>query len=679
MNSHPSPIEHMDVERRSSSPKRKKVRQKYAPKACVSCRRSKLKCSGENPCQRCMDNGKRCFFSEDQTAAEALQNLSRPTPALQSQASNTSGNGNSIPRRSLMPSDNGTERRASDASTRGMSMEARMARIEAMMEALMRDRGLAMTPMGSIEREDNGSDGFRGDAALSVPPLDPINPALAFMGQPSFFSHEPSDSGNSALPGPGPAFNGEPPHLIQVGNKKLPYPSPADYQQYLASFFTDIHLSHPCIDESEFRGRSEHMLASTTIPLQDHQFLALNYSIFACCDILLNVAPIDTGKPKGWRWLELADDLVDKRSLLNGSGDLTLIQCVLFQAIYYSYADMPDPAYNTIGAAARLAFQSSLHQQSTWTNITTAQAYERICTFWNVFVQDRFISLTFGRPYTIHETDIQVEAPADLSERAMLYKADEIDPRRFIDHYIHYMILWARYADNNIDGRSLDGATQEVIDRQISYFLEQDLQTLEIPHAQPVGATVPPLKVFITQKKTDFVLWGLRSVITSLQYDDNHASHFSNLAVFTVSRMATFAQDIRQPFSLRHRMVSSLSNALLVLCSLLVRNVAGRNQSHVEAFRDALALLRDLAYSLLYAKRVLSDFESLVDIVEEVVDGKAVPGNVAELFPYRSASPPFRLPHAPGTARGIEGTHAVGNGNGNSNGPGENGCGVLWL
>jgi hypothetical protein len=284
-----------------------------------------------------MDNGKRCFFSEDQTAAEALQNLSRPTPTLQTQASNTSGNGNNLSRRSLMPSDNGTERRASDASTRGMSMEARMARIEAMMEALMRDRGLTMTPMGSVEREENGSDGFRGDAALPVPPLDPINPALAFMGQPSLFSHEPSDRGNSALSVPGSPYNVEPTHLIQLGNKKLPYPSPADYQQYLASFFTDIHLSHPCIDEPEFRSRSEHMLANTAIPPEDCQFLALNYTIFACCDILLNVAPIDTGKPKGWRWLELADDLVDKRSLLSGSGDLTLIQCVLFQVRFWTF------------------------------------------------------------------------------------------------------------------------------------------------------------------------------------------------------------------------------------------------------------------------------------------------------------------------------------------------------
>jgi hypothetical protein len=259
----------------------------------------------------------------------------------------------------------------------------------------------------------------------------------------------------------------------------------------------------------------------------------------------------------------------------------------------------------------------------------------------------------------------------------MLYKADGVDPRRFVDHYIHYVMLWARYADNNIGGRSLDGATQEIIDRQISYFLEQDLPGLAIPYTQPGSATIPPLKVFITQKKTDFVLWGFRSVITSLHYDDSHASHFGNLAVFTVNQMVTFAQDIRQPFSLRHRMVSSLSNALLVLCSLLVHNIAERNQAHIDAFRDALALLRELSCSQLYAKRVLSDFESLVDVVEEVIDGKAVPGNVAELFPYRSPNPHIRPPPTSGTATGVEGTHSAGNGIRSR--PSETGYGVLWL
>ncbi|KAI4702666.1 hypothetical protein J4E89_010388 [Alternaria sp. Ai002NY15] len=667
-------MEHMDVERRSSSPKRKKVRQKYAPKACKSrlslwfgasqasyaafrwfrsgstqLARQDDECSGENPCQRCMDNGKRCFFSEDQTAAEALQNLSRPTPALHTQASNTSANGNShnIPRRSLMPSEHGTERRASDASTRGMTMEARMARIEAMMEALMRDRGLTMTPMGSVEREENGSDAFRGDAALSVPPLDPINPALAFMGQPSLFSQESADPAIPVAPGADSPINGDPSHLVQVGNRKLSFPSPADYQQYLASFFTDIHLSHPCIDEPEFRNRSQHMLASTTIPSEDREFLALNYTIFACCDVLLNVAPIDTGKCKGWRWLEMADELVDKRSLLSGCGDLTLIQCVLFQAIYYQYADMPGPAYNTIGAAATLALQFSLHQQSTWTNITTVQAYERICTFWNIFVQDRFISLTCGRPYRIHETDIQVEAPVDLSQRANLYKPDDSDdPRPFIDHYIHYVILWARYSSNAVDGRSLDSTTQDIIDRQISHYLDHDLPVLGMPSYAQRDEEGVPLTMFIKQKKTDFVLWGLRSVIISLQYDDNHAEHLSQLACDTLTRMTFWTRQVRQPFSLRHRMTSALSNALLVFCSLLVRDSAGsthpHTEAHIEAFHRAKGMLHDLAFSQPYAKRVLFDFENIVRVVEDCLDGKDAPENVAELFPYQSSSADIR-------------------------------------
>lgn len=291
-----------------------------------------MQCSGENPCQRCVDNGKRCFFSEDQTAAEALQHLSRPTPALHAHGSSTSANGSTSSRRNLLPHQDTTARRESDASARGMTMEARMARVEAMMEALMRDRGLTMTPMGSVERDDGASDGFRGDAAFPIPPLDPINPALAFMGQPALFSQELANSAHATMSGPESALTAEPPHLVQLGNRTMAFPSPPKYQQYLLSFFTDIHLSHPCVDEADFRTRSEHMLANSVIQPSERHFLALNYLIFACCDVQLNVSPTNTHKP-GWRWSELADELLDKKSLLGGNGDLTLIQCMLFQVI----------------------------------------------------------------------------------------------------------------------------------------------------------------------------------------------------------------------------------------------------------------------------------------------------------------------------------------------------------
>ncbi|EUC30313.1 hypothetical protein COCCADRAFT_28788 [Bipolaris zeicola 26-R-13] len=683
MNSHPSPIQHMDMERRSSSPKRKKVRQKYAPKACVLCRRSKLKCSGENPCQRCVDNGKRCFFSEDQTAAEALQHLSRPTPSLQAQSSTTSGNGSSNSRRSLLPHDE-TARRTSDASARGMTMEARMARVEAMMEALMRDRGLTMTPMGSVERDDGASDGFRGGdaAAFPIPPLDPINPALAFMGQSALFSQEPSNPTSSTISGPESSFIVETPHLVHLGGRSMSFPSPAEYQQYLMSFFTDIHLSHPCIDETDFRSRGEQMLANAAIQPEERHFLALNYIVFACCDALLNVSPLDASKPAGWRWSEIADDLLDKKSLVSGNGDLTLIQCVLFQALYYTFIDMPGPAYSSIGIAGRLVFQHSLHQQSTWADITTQQAYERICVFWNVFIADRFISLACGRPYSIHEADIQVELPMELFNRAMLTMQLDLeqDPRIFMNQYLHYMILWARYVGCSMEGRSSDGQAQEAIDAQITQFLDHDLPELRVSYMQTGSGVESPIKAFLVQKKTDLVLWGFRPVITSLQYNENHAAHFSHLAGSTVSRMTAFAQDARSPFSLRHSMITSLSNALLVLCSLLGRNGSPRNQTDIDSFRHVVALLNDLAYSQPYAKRVLTDFESILPVIEGVIEGKDVPTNISDLIPYKASCPRIRSSQvAPsfGQSTGSGKNFAAGNGH-TSNGS-EAGHGILWL
>jgi len=156
----------------------------------------------------------------------------------------------------------------------------------------------------------------------------------------------------------------------------------------------------------------------------------------------------------------------------------------------------------------------------------------------------------------------------------------------------------------------------------------------------------PTLKMFIKQKKRDFVLWGLRSVIISLQYDDNNAEHLRQLAGFSLTHSTFFTREVRQPFSLRHRMITSLSNALLVFCSLLVRNSAGRvhphTEAHIEAFHRAKGMLHDLAYSQPYAKRVLSDFESIVCVVEDCLDGKDAPDNVAELFPYQSSSADIR-------------------------------------
>jgi hypothetical protein len=289
-------------------------------------------CSGENPCQRCVDNGKRCFYSEDQTAAEVLQNLSRPTPGPSSLPLHSNGNGNGVPRRNILPRTETAERRASDASVTNLTMEARMARIEAMMEALMHDRGLSFNPGGGIERE--GSEGFRSESAFSMPILDPIHPALDQLAQ----QQSPERMLAPAL-ATSPTFASDSTAQVRAGNRLLPFPNPERYQQYVAHFFGHVHLRHPCVDELDFDAHTQRVVTEGATEPSDGHFLALCYAIFACCDAALDLTPPASGsKPPGWHWHQLAHDIVHKNVLAGTSRNLALIQCLLFQVAHQSHA-----------------------------------------------------------------------------------------------------------------------------------------------------------------------------------------------------------------------------------------------------------------------------------------------------------------------------------------------------
>lgn len=272
-------------------------------------------CSGDNPCQRCRDNGKRCFFSEDQTAAEALQNLSRPALPHQSSISTSANNGSSLARRNIMPRHQNDERMAGDTGALGPSMEARMARIESLMEALLQERAIYTTSPAGLHHDDNGSDfamsmSIGDSSCMDRPPQDPPPPPLQNAIDPLLVT----DTAN-----------------IRVGNRSFILPDSATYQTYITTFFHEIHGYYPCIDEQQFRDRSQRVLAAPEVHTDDVCFLALHYVMFALHAVSNNTtAPDRQSKPPGWHWLQIADNIVGRRQL-TGHGDLSLAQCLLFK------------------------------------------------------------------------------------------------------------------------------------------------------------------------------------------------------------------------------------------------------------------------------------------------------------------------------------------------------------
>jgi hypothetical protein len=302
-------------------------------------------CSGDNPCQRCIDNGKRCFYSEDQTAAEVLQNLSRPThaPASQPSFSNTKSNnnsnsnnsnssGNGASRLNVIPQNGASERRPSDTGVGGLTMEERMARMEAMLEMLMQERGMTFPPNGGLEREE--SVGFRSESAFPLPLLDPIHPALEQMTQHS------SEQMQHTLLAEDAAFASDASSFVRAGNQNLPFPDSARYQQYVSQFFIDLFPRHPCIDQADFASRTQRIITDGATETSDIYFLALCYAIFACCDAvpqMHDAAASSNDKPPGWHWYQLADSLVDAKKELQSSCEvLAPMQSFLFQVRFRS-------------------------------------------------------------------------------------------------------------------------------------------------------------------------------------------------------------------------------------------------------------------------------------------------------------------------------------------------------
>lgn len=199
-----------------------------------------------------------------------------------------------------------------------------MVRMEIMMEALIRDRGLAMTPSREPDHDEHAGNRASSASDVPLPLLDRIHPALIDLGQQASATPLPSQIGEAT-----PPTNST--YHIRVGERLVRFPKPEAYTEYMATFFGDIHLRYPCLDHDEFTTRTKCLLESGDIPYADKHLVALNLIIFACCDIMYGLSTTDERLQHGRHWFDEAQTLINHAEFLGGSADLVLAQYLLFQ------------------------------------------------------------------------------------------------------------------------------------------------------------------------------------------------------------------------------------------------------------------------------------------------------------------------------------------------------------
>lgn len=342
--------------------------------------------------------------------------------------------------------------------------------------------------------------------------------------------------------------------------------------------------------------------------------------------------------------------------------------------------------------ACTATLQQNIHQRMTWPNIDSEQLYWRVCLFWNVYITDRSISLSCGRPTSFQIEDTNVEMPAEFCERvsckqllatkritdANFIKASVLEQHRddlksYINQYLKFMVWWAQLSSTTVSrvlkGDVPDGRSSSTTETLMTQFLEKELPHVWVPYAQPEPPAYSTLKTFMTISPKTVVLIVGRKTMTSLTYNRSQAEYFGQLALHTIGEMRYLRREAEASSSCRHQMTSAVASALLTLGALLVHDLSLSElvplQVNLDAyqanFKEAATIMEDLARGLPYARRVLGDCRKLINSVSVMIRRweerahndqasqdwvtlmglkGAKPGN---LFPYQASSPQLRL------------------------------------
>jgi hypothetical protein len=98
-------------------------------------------------------------------------------------------------------------------------------------------------------------------------------------------------------------------------------------------------------------------------------------------------------------------------------GDIVALEAIMLQVSYSFFNQLGPNTWFLVGTAARLAIGMGLHCDQTLQDLSSAQVERRKRLFFSVYMMDRLVSITLGRPFAIHEDDIDI-AVSRLPQRA---------------------------------------------------------------------------------------------------------------------------------------------------------------------------------------------------------------------------------------------------------------------
>ncbi|KAH3480520.1 hypothetical protein KXW89_007084 [Aspergillus fumigatus] len=411
----------------------RKRRLKYITKACNECKRRKIKCNGQSPCQRCGRQQIECVYAgrtrpPDSSDQQDMSRLMEQMAAMQEQISALSAAVYALARPGNSPQDQGRVfRRASSAKELIFQGPTTSAFSFGLAKSSLQRRGIV-----DGDGDDAGEEGEEGDVTLP------------------------------------PTRDGTP-----VGMLKDPLwtISKAEAIRLCRVYEEEMGIMYPVLELEELLQQVEGLYGlSPRLPLRpgDDNVHILRL-VFACA----LTAEASGRSELAMRLFESVRDVAD--DCVWSPPDIDRIILLTLVAIFYFQMDEETLAWRTIGIVERMCLEKGLHRRETLNHPTVVAAgRDRVLRlFWSIYTLDMRWSFGTGMPFSLEDSDIDPWLP----------EPEEKTP------YLRVMIRYSRIAAKVWKFISAFNNTGELKKDEMNYLDWQVLQwAAAIPASLRLGA-----------------------------------------------------------------------------------------------------------------------------------------------------------------------------------------------
>jgi len=196
-------------------------------------------------------------------------------------------------------------------------------------------------------------------------------------------------------------------------------------------YFDKIHPVFPVLDSREFTLKYEELYSRPRSSSNaDPGFLAILFAVFACASRAVKdprvcpegkeaekfgYASKTTGKEEPVNYSLAGISYFARAQVLSlhrfTHTRLEMVQCSSLLAFYMAQCNCSAKSWLLCGAALRAAIDLGLHRDIQHLQLSYFEVSMRRHVFWNIYVLDRLLSISLGRPFSIEDDNIDAQLP----------------------------------------------------------------------------------------------------------------------------------------------------------------------------------------------------------------------------------------------------------------------------